>query len=623
MANISKRDRTKDKRSQLAAKNRRELIAEGYKRRDLLKLGLLTSAGMLIPKSGLSARPLTSAGFVYDDTPESRPTTPFVEDMPRLVEKTFFTSPTGLTGPAPTVAPNTAAGESRTINHQAFTSLPPQKYYEIHQKAFQAKSHPQFSAPSTLWGYDGIFPGPLFKAFYGEPMLVRQWNDLPLQTQNGGFGKNSTTAHLHNGHTPQESDGHPCFFNDKGKFYDHHYPNVLAGFQSTHPGLNAAGIPGDLKESMHTLWYHDHRFDFTSQNVYKGMAGMFNLFHKNGQFDGGDETTGFRLPSYPNFDINMVFNDAVYDLDTDQLAFDLFNLDGILGDKFLVNGKVQPVFHVSPRRYRFRWLNMGPSRFYQFCILDPTNNSKRAFWQLSTDGNLLDRPVKVTDVRLSVAERTDVVVDFTGLAGKTFYIENRMEQDDGRGPDGDLFNPGQGNKILKIVVDQPAVADNSVNFDTAIPALPAGQPYFYGYPTTTDPVRVTRTFKFERNNGQWAVNGRFPDCIEPPRFSVKLNTAEKWIFQNNSGGWQHPIHMHFEEFQTLKINGQAPSKTGLITAGRKDVFRLEHNMSAEVYFRFRDFKGLLPMHCHNVVHEDHAMMVLLQINDTGDLKTNP
>jgi FtsP/CotA-like multicopper oxidase with cupredoxin domain len=46
-------------------------------------------------------------------------------------------------------------------------------------------------------------------------------------------------------------------------------------------------------------------------------------------------------------------------------------------------------------------------------------------------------------------------------------------------------------------------------------------------------------------------------------------------------------------------------------------------MSAEVYFRFRDFKGLLPMHCHNVVHEDHAMMVLLEINDTGDLKTNP
>ena len=625
MANISKSDRTKEKRSEIAAKNRRELIAAGLKRRDLLKMGLLTSAGMLIPKSGLSARPLTSAGFAYDDTPQSRPTTPFVEEMPRLVEKTGSASQTILTGPPPQRTYNSLGGESRTVDHQVFNELPPQKYYEVHQRAFQAKAHREFSQPSTLWGYDGIFPGPLFKAYYGEPMLVRHWNDLPPDGQNGGFGLNSTTTHLHNGHTPQESDGYPCYFNDRGKFYDHHYPNVLAGYRSTHPNVDPRiGIPGDIKESMHTLWYHDHRFDYTSQNVYKGMAGMFNLFHKNGQFDGGDETMGFRLPSYPNYDVNMVFNDAVYDRQTDQLAFDLFNLDGILGDKMQVNGKVQPIFRVAPRRYRLRWLNMGPSRFYQFSILDPTNNSTRPVWQLSTDGNFLDRPVKVNGVRLSVAERTDVIVDFTGMAGRTFYIENRLEQTDGRGPTGNVLAAGQGTKVLQIVVDQPLQGtDQSVNFDTALASLPAGQPYFYGYPDMNTPVRVTRTFKFERNNGQWAVNGKFPNCLEPPRFTIQLNTAEKWIFQNNSGGWQHPIHMHFEEFQTTRINGRAPSASGIVEAGRKDVLRLEHNMQAEVYFRFRDFKGLLPMHCHNVVHEDHAMMVLLNIGDVGDLKTNP
>jgi FtsP/CotA-like multicopper oxidase with cupredoxin domain len=53
------------------------------------------------------------------------------------------------------------------------------------------------------------------------------------------------------------------------------------------------------------------------------------------------------------------------------------------------------------------------------------------------------------------------------------------------------------------------------------------------------------------------------------------------------------------------------------------VLRLEHNMQAEMYWRFRDFVGRYPIHCHNVVHEDHAMMVLLEIDDTGDLKTNP
>lgn len=612
MAKSPKRDKTREKSSIIAAKNRRELIAAGLNRRDLLKMGLLTSAGMLIPKLGLSARPLTSAGYV-DDTPQSRPTTPFVENMPRLQIKQPVANAAALTGPNPQAAPNTLNGESRTVAHQAFAQFPPQKYYEIHQKAFQAKSSPDFVQSSTLWGFDGIFPGPLFVARYGEPILVRQFNDLP--TQNNGFGLNSTTTHLHNGHTPSESDGYPCYFNPSGKWYDHHYPNVLAGINSTHPGT------GDIRESMHSLWYHDHRIDFTAQNVYKGLAGMYNLFHpENSAYDTGNENTGFKLPSFPDYDINMVFNDAVYDAETDQLAFDLFNLDGIIGDKMLVNGKVQPVLHVSPRRYRFRWLNMGPSRFYQMAVLDPTNNSSKPFWQISVDGNLLKKPVQVTGgCRISVAERVDVIVDFTNLQGKTFYLVNRMEQDDGRGPEDDLLSVGQGTKILKIVVDGPVVADNSIN-----PAnIPASQAvYFYDFPDTLPAPRVTRTFEFERNNGQWAVNGKFADCADI-RFKIKRNTVEHWIFQNNSGGWQHPIHMHFEEFQTLQINDRAPRTSGIIEAGRKDVMRLEENMQAKLFFRFRDFVGKYPIHCHNVVHEDHAMMVLLEINDTGDLKNNP
>ena len=59
---------------------------------------------------------------------------------------------------------------------------------------------------------------------------------------------------------------------------------------------------------MSTLWYHDHRVDFTAQNVYKGLAGFYLLFN---QFDTGDETTGFRSPSFPNFDIPMMFNDKI------------------------------------------------------------------------------------------------------------------------------------------------------------------------------------------------------------------------------------------------------------------------------------------------------------------------
>jgi FtsP/CotA-like multicopper oxidase with cupredoxin domain len=618
MAYLSKRNRRREKEKQTAANNRRELIAAGFKRRDLMKMGLLTTAGMLIPKKGLSAHPRSRSGFLLDDDePNSPETTPFQENMPRLT----VLAPVASLTPPPTIAPNTAAGEARTVPHQAFAQFPPQRFYEMSEQEGLVSMAPPGELPlQPIWGFNGITPGPMIVERYGTlgspqngSVLLRLRNNLPVN--NGGFGLPSVTSHLHNGHTPLESDGFPCFFMERGQFYDHHYPNVYAGINSTHPGT------GDIKEAMHTLWYHDHRIDHTAENTYKGLAGTYILFN---EFDTGDENTGFRLPSFgdgqnplTNFDIYMVFNDKVFDNETGLLKFDLFNTDGILGDKFLVNGKIQPVLHVSPRRYRFRWLNTGPSRFYQMFVLGP-NNTTKSFWQISTDGNLMEKPVQVNSSRFSVAERVDVIVDFTNDAGKTFYLENRLEQDDGRGPDGDVEEAGQGDKILQIKVDGPPVPDNSIN--------PALITQFYGFPNTADAPRITRTFRFERGNGQWQVNGKLVgDCEDPNdiRFAIKRNTVEKWVFQNNSGGWQHPIHMHFEEFQTLTINGNAPSNSGLITKGRKDVFRLEHNMEAKVYFRFRDFIGKLPLHCHNVVHEDHAMMVLGQINDVGDNKTEP
>ncbi|HEU4596329.1 MAG TPA: multicopper oxidase domain-containing protein, partial [Pyrinomonadaceae bacterium] len=132
-------------------------------------------------------------------------------------------------------------------------------------------------------------------------------------------------------------------------------------------------------------------------------------------------------------------------------------------------------------------------------------------------------------------------------------------------------------------------------------------------------------FNFDRSNGNWTINGRSmdPECQEV-RLRVQKNSVEHWVVNNSSGGWQHPAHIHFEEFQFLSINGRPPASTGLIQNGRKDVIRLEHNMQTKTFFRFRDFTGRYPFHCHNVVHEDHAMMLIWEIVDgPGDNKTNP
>src|SRR5437773_6143358 len=189
---------------------------------------------------------------------------------------------------------------------------------------------------------------------------------------------------------------------------------------------------------------------------------MYNLFN---QFDNGDETNGagFRLPS-GEFDVNIMLNDKVFDPNTGLLFFDIFNLDGILGDKFLANGKIQPFFQVHPRRYRFRFVDGGPSRFYQMFLTDLNNlSAHNAFWQISSDGNLLPKPVQVESFRMGVAQRADIIIDFSAFAGRSIYLENRLEQQDGRGPTGNVLAAGQGNLVVRFDVVLPPVQAHRPN----------------------------------------------------------------------------------------------------------------------------------------------------------------
>jgi FtsP/CotA-like multicopper oxidase with cupredoxin domain len=589
--------KAKYKQMENAAKNRRELIAGGcFSRRDLMKMGLLTGAGMLVAKSGLSAR--AGSSFLPVMQAASPPVTPFVDPLNIMPIK----QPVNKLTPAPTICPNVAAGEGRTLCHQGFTQFPPQKLYSISQKAATLRVSSSLPA-QTLWTFDGFSPGPTYVAHYGEPILVRNNNNLPPPNQNGGFGLPEVTTHLHNGHTPSESDGFFADFFQIGQFYDQHYPNVLAGFNSTNPPS------GDINESLSTLWYHDHRVGFTAQNTYKGLVGQYLLFN---QFDTGDEGTGFHLPSFPSFDVPLIFADRVFD-SNGILAFDLFNIDGILGDVFLVNGVAQPFFNVQPRRYRFRLTDVGPSRFYQFFLTDPSNlSAHNLYWLIANDGNLLPRPVHVESATIGVAERVDIIIDFSPFAGKTLVLENRLQQLLGRGPvDPPVVLPaGQGNQLLQFRVSTKKVTDGSGD--------PATQS-FYTLPSTTEPPVVTRHFAWDRLNGQWSINGRFVDPNET-RFTVTQNTSEHWVMTNLSGDWQHPLHIHLEEHQILTRNGQPPSPS---ETSRKDVMRLHQNERVELFFRFRDWTGRYPVHCHNTVHEDHQMMMKWEIQPTGDKNRNP
>ena len=56
---------------------------------------------------------------------------------------------------------------------------------------------------------------------------------------------------------------------------------------------------------------------------------------------------------------------------------------------------------------------------------------------------------------------------------------------------------------------------------------------------------------------------------------------------------------------------------------RKDVVDLRSGDMIEYMVKVTDYIGVYPMHCHNVVHEDHAMMLLFEVNSVGDQKIRP
>jgi FtsP/CotA-like multicopper oxidase with cupredoxin domain len=347
------------------------------------------------------------------------------------------------------------------------------------------------------------------------------------------------------------------------------------------------------------------------------MWGMCKAFD---EYDTGDERTGLRLPS-GEYDIYLGFQDLQFD-SKKQIFFNVFDTDGHLGDRIAVNGKIHPKLQVKPRRYRFRLLNSSPSRFYQFflCKGDSngnfklTNNTWEKMMMIANDGNLLEKPYAVPaneGLLMAVANRFDVVIDFAKYAGQTLYLVNRLHQDSGRGPSFELLNPGTA--VLKIVVDKDMSAnDDSLPVDPEYPvgagiqritqlrALP---------PIDMAEVKANRSWRFDRLNGAWTVNSQIVD-LKTPRCTPKQGTAEVWTISNNSGSWSHPVHIHFEEFQILSRNGRTPPP---YEKSRKDVLLLRPNEEVKIFIRFRDFLGQYVMHCHNVVHEDHAMMIRFDI----------
>jgi len=517
-------------------------------RREFLKYGTLTVTGLALGGGAVPFVPLRRAraddGGVAGPSP---PTSPFVQELPI----------------APLHQPVAPFATSCPTSGNTL-------FYNVHIQEQLHSFHPQLP-DNLIWGYNGITPGPTFHARVGQPNVVRFFNDLPANHR--GFGVPNTVVHRHGGFQASEDDGFPLDLFTPGTSRDFCWPNVSPG--------------NDVRENEATLWYHDHLVDFTGPNVYKGLAGFFLMFD---DVDSGDETdpnpAALRLPS-GDFDIPLVFQDRAFD-QNGQLIFNTFEHNGFLGDKFLVNGAIQPFLRVARRKYRFRFLDGSNARFYEFFL-----SSGQSFVQIASDDKLLPHPIVRKSIRMGMAERVDVVIDFSGYPiGQEVILQNRLQQNDGRGPsDEGLVSPGT--PILKFIVTRDA-ADPSRVPDPLRP-LP---------PILLDKVGAHRTFTFDNSDGGWVINDRFFDGNRAVAFP-QLGVPEIWTLQNEGGEWSHPIHIHLESFQILSRNGQPPAA---YEAGQKDTVVLGPDDEVKLYIQFRTFRGRYVFHCHNTEHEDMAMM---------------
>jgi spore coat protein A, manganese oxidase len=321
--------------------------------------------------------------------------------------------------------------------------------------------------------------------------VVRQHNELPVPV----------STHLHGGRTPPESDGYPTdLIPPKNLAHDH----SMEGHGSM--GMGGSRHHKDyvypLEQRAATLWYHDHRMDFTGPQVWRGLAG-FHIIRD-------DEEHALPLPKGDK-DVPLMICDCSFDEDGSFLYPSLDPslqgkpgveddyMDGVLGDTILVNGAPWPVLEVSATKYRFRILNASNARPYELA-LEPRNDAP--FVQVGSDGGLLSAPILHRTIRIAQAERFDVVIDFSKYAvGTGITLKNRMGE-------------GKTANVMRFRITRKE------NDDRTIRRQLSDMAEFEGLEESS--ARRTREFRFTRVGDKglvmWGING---EPFDPERMAAR------------------------------------------------------------------------------------------------------
>ncbi len=444
----------------------------------------------------------------------------------------------------------------------------------------QNGTHEFFTGQSTTtMGVNGNILGPTLIMHKGTDVNINITNNLGQPT----------TIHWHGMHISASNDGGPHTVIDPGATWNPQYT---------------------VMNNASTMWYHPHLDEFTDEHVSKGIAGMIIIKD--------DIEAALDLPrTYGVDDFPLVVQTK--DFDANYQIVNHSNND----DTVMVNATVDPVVDMPAQIVRLRLLNGTTQRVMRFGF-----DGNRNFYQIATDGGLRESPLLINRLQLSSGERSEILLDLSGLEGQTIYLMSYASEfgngiyggtSPGMNPNMPLdnYNPNPINgtdfNVLQINVIAP-----TANPVTSVPtSLTTVTPYLESN------VDATRTFSlssvqggFQQLNGDFAINGVSLN-MNVINVTIPLNNTEIWEISNNSP-ISHPFHIHDIQFYILDINGVAPPPTAL---GWKDTFLIPSGGGVvRVITKFEDFADdTIPYmyHCHMLTHEDGGMMGQFVVVDTN------
>lgn len=443
--------------------------------------------------------------------------------------------------------------------------------------------------------------GPTLDLWRGERVRIELENRLA----------EPTIVHWHGMIVPDVADGHPRFAIAPGGRYVYEFTV-----------RNPAG----------TYLYHPHPHGRTGHQVYHGLAGLLVVREPT------ERDTG--IPSGP-FELPLVIQDRRV-AEGNRLAFKQMMMDdmnGVLGDTVLVNGRPDAAFKVARRGYRLRLANVSNARIYKLAWSDG-----RPLTVIGTDNGLLsaaEGPQERPYVTLAPFERIELFEDFSGrragtevaLVSQAFSVgggmggmmsggmmggmmgRGMMGGEGGRGMGGMMgggmrgMMGGGAQQGDALVVARFAVAGGS-----ALRAEPLRLPVVPPAREEDPALELSTELSFQHMRG--LLNGRGFEMGGGVADDERLPLGKPvvWTFSNPATqmmAMPHPIHIHGVRFRVVERSGGGDAgrelAAGIVDAGYQDTFLILPGERVRVQVTPTE-PGLFMYHCHNLEHEDGGMM---------------